>query len=216
MTRSGHRPASHVAVAKLFLTPSGMDRLSRYDVVLHLGGGHEAARVSRRSMQRCADMAARAHAQQPGQLPIIGYMGQGTPAAEAKRVAAFVERLRELSWIEGRTVVIEYRWTDGRSDLAADIAAEFARRKVDIIVTSGTPLIVAAKQATATIPIVFSAAGDPVGSGLVASLARPGGNVTGLSVLSLILRANGSICCVSLFPGCAAWRLWEMLAIRSL
>ena len=108
-----------------------------------------------------------ARAQQPGQLPIIGYMGQGTPAAEAKRVAAFVERLRELSWIEGRTVVIEYRWTDGRSDLAADIAAEFARRKVDTIVTSGTPLIVAAKQATATIPIVFSVAGsraaeDPV------------------------------------------------------
>jgi hypothetical protein len=72
-----------------------------------------------------------ARAQQPGQLPIIGYMGQGTRAAEAKRVATFVERLRELSWIEGRTVVIEYRWTDGRSDLAADIAAEFARRKVD-------------------------------------------------------------------------------------
>jgi putative ABC transport system substrate-binding protein len=123
-------------------------------------------------------------AQQPGKLPIIGYMGQGTPAAEAKRVAAFVERLRELSWIEGRTVVIEYRWTDGRSDLAADIAAEFARRKVDIIVTSGTPLIIAARQVTAAIPIVFSVAGDPVGSGLVASLARPGGNVTGLSVLS--------------------------------
>jgi putative ABC transport system substrate-binding protein len=73
---------------------------------------------------------------QQGQLPIIGYMGQGTPAAEGKRVAAFVERLRELSWIEGRTAVIEFRWTDGRSDLAADIAAEFVRRKVDIIVTS--------------------------------------------------------------------------------
>ncbi len=125
-----------------------------------------------------------ARAQQPGRLPIIGYMGQGTPAAEGKRVAAFVERLRELSWIEGRTAVIEFRWTDGRSDLAADIAAEFVRRKVDIIVTSGTQLIVAAKQATTTIPIVFSAAGDPVGSGLVASLARPGGNATGLSVLS--------------------------------
>src|SRR5262245_28340814 len=90
-----------------------------------------------------------ARAQQAGKLPVIGYMGQGTPAAEAKRVAAFVERLRELSWIEGRTVVIEYRWTDGRSDLAADIAAESARRKVDIIITSGTPLIVAPKQATA-------------------------------------------------------------------
>jgi putative tryptophan/tyrosine transport system substrate-binding protein len=142
-----------------------------------------------------------ARAQQPGQLPIIGYMGQGTPAAEAKRVAAFVERLRELSWIEGRTVVIEYRWTDGRSDLAADIAAEFARRKVDTIVTSGTPLIVAAKQATATIPIVFSVAGDPVGSGLVASLARPGGNVTGLSVLSTDLAGKRLDLLRELVPG---------------
>jgi putative tryptophan/tyrosine transport system substrate-binding protein len=125
-----------------------------------------------------------ARAQQAGKLPIIGYMGQGTPAAEAKRVVAFVGRLRELSWIEGRTVVIEYRWTEGRSDPAVDIAGEFARRKIDIIVTSGTPLITAAKQATTSIPIVFTAAGDPVGSGLVASLARPGGNVTGLSVLA--------------------------------
>jgi hypothetical protein len=73
-----------------------------------------------------------ARAQQPGKLPIIGYMGQGTPAAEAKRVLAFVGRLRELSWIEGRTVVIEYRWTEGRSDLAVDIAGEFARRKADV------------------------------------------------------------------------------------
>jgi putative ABC transport system substrate-binding protein len=85
-------------------------------------------------------------AQQSGKLPIIGYMGQGTPAAETKRVASFAARLRELSWIEGRTVVIEYRWTEGRGDLATDIASEFARRKVDIIVTSGTPLIAAAKQ----------------------------------------------------------------------
>src|SRR5262245_8243823 len=141
-----------------------------------------------------------ARAQQPT-MPVIGYMGQGTPAAEAKRVAAFVERLRELSWIEGRTVVIEYRWTDGRSGLAADIAAEFARRKVDIIVTSGTPLIVAAKQATARIPIVFSVAGDPVGSGLVASLARPGGNVTGLSVLSTDLAGNRLDLLLALVPG---------------
>ena len=142
-----------------------------------------------------------ARGQQPGKLPAIGYMGQGTAAAEAKRVVAFVERLRELSWIEGRTVVIEYRWTDGRSDLAADFAAEFARRKVDIIVTSGTPLIVAAKQATATIPIVFSVAGDPVGSGLVASLARPDGNVTGLSVLSTDLAGKRLDLLRELVPG---------------
>src|SRR5262245_50829314 len=111
-------------------------------------------------------------------------MGQGTQTAENKRVEAFVRRLRELGWIEGRTVAIEYRWTEGRSELASEIATEFARRKVDAIVTSGTPLILAARQATAIIPIVFTAAGDPVGSGLVASLARPGGNITGLSVLS--------------------------------
>ena len=131
-----------------------------------------------------------ARGQQPGKLPTIGYMGQGTQAAEAKRVAAFTGRLRELSWMEGRTVIIDYRWTEGRSDLAADIAGEFARRKVDIIVTSGTPLIAAAKQVTTSIPIVFTAAGDPVGSGLVASLARPGGNVTGLSVLATDLASK--------------------------
>jgi putative tryptophan/tyrosine transport system substrate-binding protein len=125
-----------------------------------------------------------ARAQQPANLPTIGYMGQGTPAAENKRVEAFVRRLRELGWLEGRTVAIDFRWTEGRSELASEIATEFARRKVDAIVTSGTPLILAARQATATIPIVFTAAGDPVGSGLVDSLARPGGNITGLSVLA--------------------------------
>jgi ABC-type uncharacterized transport system substrate-binding protein len=155
-----------------------------------------------------------ARAQQPGKLPIIGYMGQGTPAAEAKRVAAFVGRLRELSWIEGRTVVIEYRWTEGRSDLAADIAGEFARRKVDIIVTSGTPLITAAKQVTTSIPIVFTAAGDPVGSGLVASLARPGGNVTGLSVLAPDLAGKRLDLLRQLVPAVRRVASWETLAIQ--
>jgi putative ABC transport system substrate-binding protein len=142
-----------------------------------------------------------ARAQPSGKLPVIGYMGQGTAAAEAKRVAAFVGRLHELSWIEGRTVIIEYRWTNGRSDLAADIATEFTRRKVDIIVTSGTPLITAAKQVTTAIPIVFTAAGDPVGSGLVASLARPGGNVTGLSVSATDLAGKRLDLLRQLVPG---------------
>jgi putative ABC transport system substrate-binding protein len=93
--------------------------------------------------------------------------------------------LRELGWIEGRTVAIEYRWAEGRSERAAEIAAEFVRLKVDVIVTSGTSPVLAAKQATAVIPIVFAAAGDPVGTGLVASLARPGGNVTGLSLQAI-------------------------------
>ena len=120
-------------------------------------------------------------AQQPGMLPTIGYLGSATPATQGQWVAAFVQRLRELGWIEGRTIAIEYRWAEGRAERAAEIAAELVRRKVDVIVTSGTAVVVAAMQATSVIPIVFAAAGDPVGTGLIASLARPGGNVTGLS-----------------------------------
>jgi putative tryptophan/tyrosine transport system substrate-binding protein len=122
-------------------------------------------------------------AQQAGKLPTIGFLGQTTPAIESQRVSAFVERLRELGWIEGRSIAIEYRWADGRAKRYAEIATEFARLKVDIIVTAGTPSVIAARQAAAGIPIVFATATDPVGNALVASLARPGGNVTGLSIL---------------------------------
>ena len=122
-----------------------------------------------------------ARAQQPGKLPTIGLWGPTTPSVDSQRVATFVQRLRELGWIEGRTVAIEYRWAEGRNERAAEIAAEFVRLKVDVIVTQGTPSVIAAKQATSVIPIVFAAVGDPVGSGLVASLSRPGSNVTGLS-----------------------------------
>ncbi len=121
-----------------------------------------------------------ARAQQPGKLPTIGFLG-AAPSIESQRVAAFEQRLRELGWIEGRTVAIEYRWAEGRNERYAENAAEFVRLKVDVIVTSTTPPTLAAKQATAVIPIVFAAANDPVGTGLVASLARPGGNLTGLA-----------------------------------
>jgi putative ABC transport system substrate-binding protein len=114
-------------------------------------------------------------------MPVIGVLGSATAATQSSWWAAFVERLRTLGWIEGRTVAIEVRWAEGRSDRMAEIAAEFVRLKVDIIVTSGTPPVLAAKQATSAIPIVFAAVGNPVGAGLVASLARPGGNVTGAS-----------------------------------
>jgi putative tryptophan/tyrosine transport system substrate-binding protein len=124
-----------------------------------------------------------AYAQQAGQLPTIGFLVSGTPSSHAQLVAAFVQRLRELGWIEGRTVAIEVRWAEGRSERFADIAAEFVRLKVDVIVTAG-PAAFAAKQATSVIPIVFATVADPLGSGLVASLARPGGNVTGLSLTS--------------------------------
>jgi putative ABC transport system substrate-binding protein len=122
-----------------------------------------------------------ARAQQAGKLPTIGFLGQSTRSAGSEWVAAFVQRLHELGWNEGRTVAIEYRWGEGREDRFAEVAAEFVRLKVDVIVTSGTPAVMAAKQATSVIPIVFATAGDPVANHLVASLARPGGNVTGLS-----------------------------------
>ena len=122
-----------------------------------------------------------AHAQQSSKLPTIGFLGSGTPAAHGQWVAAFVERLRELGWIEGRNLAVEYRWAEGRPDRAAELAAEFVRLKVDVIVTYANPMVAATKQSTSVIPIVFAAAADPVGTGLVASLARPGGNLTGLS-----------------------------------
>ena len=111
----------------------------------------------------------------------IGVLGGATASAESQRTAAFVRRLRELGWTEGRTVVIEYRWAEGRSARLAEFAAEFVRLKVDVILATGTAPALAAKQATSIIPTVFAFAGDPLGTGLVASLTRPGGNVTGLS-----------------------------------
>jgi putative tryptophan/tyrosine transport system substrate-binding protein len=119
-------------------------------------------------------------AQQAGKLPTIGFLGADA-LGWRPWTDAFVARLHELGWIEGRTVAIEYRWTEGRPERVAEIAAEFVRRKVDVIVTNG-PSVATLKQATAVIPIVFAVAKDPVGGGLVTSLAQPGGNVTGLSV----------------------------------
>jgi ABC-type uncharacterized transport system substrate-binding protein len=124
-----------------------------------------------------------ARAQQPEKLPTIGFLGTTTLLVWHDYVPAFVQRLRELGWIEGRTVAIEYRWAEGRDERFREIADEFVRLKVDVIVTSGGAGV-AAKQATSTIPIVLALANDPVGSGLAASLARPGGNVTGLSLLA--------------------------------
>jgi putative ABC transport system substrate-binding protein len=123
-----------------------------------------------------------ARAQQLAKLPTIGFLGSSTAAEMGDWVAVFLNRLHQLGWLENRNVTIEYRWAEGRTERYAEIAAEFVRLKVDVIVTYGTAAVQQAKQATASIPIVFAGAGDPVGAGLVASLARPGGNVTGLSL----------------------------------
>lgn len=121
-----------------------------------------------------------AGAQQTGKLPTIGILGVDV-TAWGPWAAAFVARLHELGWIEGRTVAIEYRWDEASAARDAEIADEFVRLKVDVIVANGKGAV-AAKQATATIPIVFPLAPDPVAGGLVASLAQPGGNITGLSI----------------------------------
>jgi putative ABC transport system substrate-binding protein len=120
-----------------------------------------------------------AMAQQPLKLPTIGYLGPNTRSLDSQRLVAFLERLRALGWIEGRTIDIDYRWAEGRNERLAEFAAGFVRRNVSVIVTSATPPTVAAKQATSAIPIVFASVGDPVGAGVVESLARPGGNATG-------------------------------------
>jgi putative ABC transport system substrate-binding protein len=122
-----------------------------------------------------------ARAQQPAKQPLIGMLVPGTRATHGQWFAALVDRLRELGWIEGRTVAFEYRFAEGRTDRAAEIVAEFVRMKVDLIATSAADVTLAAKQVTSAIPIV-TLMSDPIGTGLIASFNRPGGNVTGISV----------------------------------
>jgi putative ABC transport system substrate-binding protein len=145
--------------------------MRRRELMLLLGGVMTAARAL--------------HAQQKA-MPMIGYLNSGSAGSTAPGVAAFREGLSETGYVEGQNVAIEYRWAEGRYDRLPALAADLVGRKVDVIATVGTPSALAAKGATSTIPIVFSA-GDPVGEGLVAGLARPGGNLTGVSILTVEL-----------------------------
>jgi putative ABC transport system substrate-binding protein len=146
-----------------------------------------------------------ARAQQPRKVPTIGLLGTGSPSTQGQWWVAFVQRLHELDWVEGRTIAIERRWAEGRTERFADIAAEFVRLKVDVIVTASTPAVIAAKRATSLIPIVVAAAGDPVGNGVVASLARPGGNVTGLSQLETETAGKRLELLREMVPGLRRW-----------
>jgi len=125
--------------------------------------------------------ASPAAAQPPGKIPRIGYLGNSSPALERESVEAFRQGLRELGYAEGHNILIEFRWAEGRYDRLGELAAELARLKVDVLLTAGTPGTLAAKQATQTTPIVMAVSGDAIGTGLVQSLARPGGNITGLT-----------------------------------
>jgi putative tryptophan/tyrosine transport system substrate-binding protein len=122
-----------------------------------------------------------ARAQQAKKPPTIGFLGATSAVVWNSFVGAFLQRMRELGWIDGYNLAIEYRWAEGREERYTELAAEFVQLKVDVIVTGGTAAVIAVKKATSAIPIVFATAGDPVGTGLVTSLSHPGGNVTGLS-----------------------------------
>ena len=165
------------------------DRLNRRELITLLGDAATAA------------WPLALQAQQSGRLPTIGFIASGTPETQGHFVTAFMQRLLELGWVEGRTVALQVRWADGRSERFTEYAAELVRLKVDIIVTPSTPVVIAAKQASSAIPIVFAGAGDPIGSGLVASLARPGGNVTGLSQQSAELAGKRLALLREVIPG---------------
>src|SRR5262245_53798512 len=173
MTRSGHQPGLNLAaqqsskVLSFRLEAREARAVKRREFISLLGGAAVAW-----------PLAARA---QPAKLPTIGFFSAGSAGPLSSWVGALVKRLRELGWIEGHTVAIEYRWAEGRNERLAEIAAEFVRLKVDVIITHSAAPVIAAKQTTAVIPIGFAVAADPLGTGLVANLARPGGNVTGLS-----------------------------------
>src|SRR6516225_4899561 len=152
-------------------------KMKRRDFITLLGGAAAAWPLA-------------AGAQQAGKLPTIGFLGPAAPSADTLWTAAFAHRLRELGWFEVRTIAIDSAWEENRSDRYAEIAVEFVQQKVAVIVTYATAPIIAAKKATSVIPIVFAFAGDPVGSGLVASLARPGSNVTGLSLQTTDIAAK--------------------------
>src|SRR5215472_15207566 len=125
-----------------------------------------------------------AWAQQARHVPIIGYVAPTNPLIPGRSTSAFLQRLRELGWIDGQTITIESRWAAGRPERLDEIAAEFVRLNVDLIVTSSTNDSIVIKRVAPQIPMVFAVSGDPVAAGLVANLARPGGNVTGLSLQS--------------------------------
>jgi putative ABC transport system substrate-binding protein len=151
--------------------------MRRRDFVILLAGG-------------TAMWPLRIYAQQSPKIPRIGVLLPGTPASFSIRAKAFLDGLSELGYVEGKTIEIKWRWGEDRVDALSELAVELARSNVDVIVTGGTPAAQALKAATQTIPIVMAIVGDPVGAGLVNSLARPGGNATGFSIISPELGAK--------------------------
>ena len=179
MTQSGHGRA----LPDRFLSAGW----TRYDALFRTLGEAMRRREFIVALGGAAAWPLSAWAQQSTRVVTIGFLDATSRSTQGRIASEFVQRLRELGWREGQNLVVEVRWAEGQPERYAEIAAEFVRLKVDVIVTYALPAIFAAKRATSTIPIVFAAAGDPVENGLVASLAHPGGNVTGLSNQSATL-----------------------------
>jgi putative ABC transport system substrate-binding protein len=158
-------------------------------------GSHAAEAILRRRdfitlLGNAAAWPLAARAQQTGKVSRIGYLGNSSPSLERLLVDAFRQKLRDLGHVEGENIAIEYRWAEGRDDRLLGLAVELVRLQPDVIVTAGTPGTLAAKQATGTIPIVFASSANPIQGGLVASYARPGGNVTGFTILGADLEGK--------------------------
>jgi putative tryptophan/tyrosine transport system substrate-binding protein len=149
--------------------------------------------VVRLCLALCAMLFALAipgHAQQSGKIPRIGFLGNSTPDLEANLIGPFREGLRDLAYVEGKNIVIEWRWAEGKYERFPALIAELLASTVDLIVTAGTPASLAVKKAAPSTPLVMIAVGDPVGTGLIASLAHPGGNVTGLTSIAADLEGK--------------------------
>src|SRR5262247_3791863 len=153
------------------------------------------------------------HAQQQRKIPRIGILLPNPPTVSPQLLKTFQQSLRELGYVEGQNIVIEYRFGEGKSERYAYLAAELVQLKVDVIVTSSTPAIESVKNATSTIPIVMAASADPVGSGLIASLDRPGGNITGLAMLSPELSGKRLELLKETVPSSRGWPSYGILRI---
>ena len=179
MTQSGNWPPR--------FPPLQVSMLSRYDTVSSASGVAMRRRDFIKGIAGSAVTAwpLGARAQQAGKMPRIGFLGLASPSTFASRLEGFRLGLRDFGYVEGTSITIEYRWAEGRYERLPELAAELVRSNVDLIVTHGTPGSLAAKRATTTIPIVMASIGDPVANGIVASVARPGGNITGQSFFSI-------------------------------